>query len=108
METNCKLYDWGGSKELVAEGRVYSSDPNQIINGIPLGPDAKIIWMDNPKKEDAFLWRPIVGMTCIGEAIGKKIAWPESTVVVETVNASTCPAPMINAPTSLTVTCSYC
>lgn len=85
---------------MVAEGRVHSSDSNQIINGVPLGPEAAIVWVDNPIKEDAFLWRPIAGVTCIGEAVGKTIAWPSSKLVFENTIPST---PMSNVPTSRTV-----
>lgn len=84
----CKLIDWSGSEELVAEGRLHSSDPKQLINDLPLGPGAVAIWIDKPKLEDAFLWRPTKGLTRVGDAIGIKVAWPESKVVIETVNTA--------------------
>lgn len=102
------LFDWGGSEEIVAEGRVHSSDPDHIINGIPLGPNAVIVWVDNPKNQDAYLWRPIVGMTCIREAVGKKIAWPESKLGFEKVNNTIAHTPAINDGTSTMVIYLYC
>ena len=48
-----------------------------------------LVWIDEAKKPDAFLWRPPAGMTYVGEAIGSKIAWPETNVVIENVNATT-------------------
>lgn len=58
------------------------------MNGLPLGPDAIAIWIDNPKIEDAFLWRPTKGLTRVGEAIGTKVAWPKSKVIIETINTT--------------------
>lgn len=34
------LVDWSGNDENVAEGRLFSSDPGDSVNGIPLGPNA--------------------------------------------------------------------
>ena len=56
------------------------------MNDLPLGPAAVAAWVDNPKVEDAFLWRPTKGLTRVGEAVGIKVAWPESKVVIEMVN----------------------
>ena len=58
------------------------------MNDLPLGPDAVAVWIDNAKVEDAFLWRPTKGLTRVGEAIDIKVAWPESKVVLETVNGA--------------------
>lgn len=72
----------------MAEGRLHSSDSNEIINDLPLGPCAVIVWIDKPIKKDAFLWRPAPAMIHVEEAVGRKVAWPESQVVVEMVNVS--------------------
>ena len=74
---------------------MYSRDPQYIVNGIALGPSAVVIWVDYGINKDAYLWRPTSDMSCIGDAVGKKIAWPESKVEVsnesvkETVNCAT-------------------
>ena len=74
---------------MVAEGRLCSSDSKMIMNGIPLGPLAIVVLVDYAKKGDAFLWRPTVDMSCIEDAIGRKIAWPKSKVVAEKTSVST-------------------
>ncbi|CAH9051686.1 unnamed protein product [Cuscuta epithymum] len=43
MDTNishirCKIFNWTGKDEIVAQGHWISSDPKMIVNGIPLGP----------------------------------------------------------------------
>ena len=48
-----------------------------------------LVLIDEPKKPNAFLWRPPVGMTYVGEAVGSKVAWPEKNIVVENINATT-------------------
>lgn len=89
MDHKCKLYDWRGNEDLVAEGRLHSSNPKELVSDIPLGPSAVAVWIDKPKNQDAYLWRPTSGLTRVGEAVGMKVAWPESRVVVEQVNSVT-------------------
>ena len=88
---------------LVAEGRLCSSDSKMIVNGIPLGPLAVVVWVDYAKKRDAFLWRPTTDMSCIEEAVGRKIAWPKSKVVIEKASAVTS-----SCKPSATVASSHC
>ena len=87
MNTNsldkCKLLDWSGIEEIVAEGRKVSSDPNEEVNHIPLGPNAMKVLVDISHKPDSFLWRPTSDMTCIKHAQGKTIAWPVERVIIQ-------------------------
>lgn len=87
MNTNskkkCKLLDWSGTDETIAEGFWVSSDPKELVNQIPLGPNAMKVWVDIPIKPEVFLWRPTTKMTCIQEAQGKTIAWPAERVIME-------------------------
>ncbi|KAH7858414.1 hypothetical protein Vadar_023590 [Vaccinium darrowii] len=46
----CKLLDWMGTGEVVAEGHWSSSDPNEFVHHFPLGPNAIRVWVDVPKK----------------------------------------------------------
>lgn len=78
----------------MALGRLHSSIAEEIINDVPLGPSAMIVWIDTPQNPDAFLWRPAPGLIRIVDAVGKKVAWPESQVLVEKVDASSPIAPM--------------
>lgn len=85
-----------GSEELVAEGRICHSDPKQLVNGIPLGPSAKLVLIDNPKKVKAFLWKPTANMRYVEEAVGSKVAWPESKVVIDKANTEASFSPLTN------------
>ncbi|XP_012845778.1 PREDICTED: uncharacterized protein LOC105965760 [Erythranthe guttata] len=85
----CKLIDWRrGKDELVAEGRLHSDDPNALINDIPLGPNAMIVWVDVPKSPEACLWRPTSHMSLITHAINSTIAWPADKVIMESNSES--------------------
>ncbi|TYK17902.1 uncharacterized protein E5676_scaffold306G001840 [Cucumis melo var. makuwa] len=79
-QTKCKLLDWYGSGEIVAEGRWSSNDPTAMVHHIPIGPHAIRVWIDVAKKPNAYLWRPTSEMTCIEEALGSTVAWPSDKV----------------------------
>ncbi|KAL0551148.1 hypothetical protein IC582_010230 [Cucumis melo] len=78
----CTLLDWGGTGEVVAEGRWSSNDLNVTVHHVPLGPHAVRVWVDLPKKSDAFLWRPNSEMTYIEDAVGSTVAWPLDKVIL--------------------------
>ncbi|KAA0033053.1 uncharacterized protein E5676_scaffold121G00740 [Cucumis melo var. makuwa] len=78
----CTLLDWGGTGEVVAEGRWSSNDPKVIVHHVPLGPHAIRVWVDLPKKSDAFLWGPNSKMTYIEDVVGSTVAWPLDKVIL--------------------------
>ncbi|CAH9102603.1 unnamed protein product [Cuscuta europaea] len=78
----CNLLDISGSGKIVAEGHWSSSDPNQLVHFVPLGPNAMRVWVDMPSIPDALLWRPTSELECIKDAVGTTIAWPSKKVVV--------------------------
>ncbi|KAL0716221.1 hypothetical protein Bca4012_065543 [Brassica carinata] len=78
----CVLVDWSGSDENVAEGRVMSSEPDDFVNDIPLGPLAVKVFVETAIKSDAFLWRPATGMCIVEQALGELIAWPANKWVL--------------------------
>ncbi|KAK9926973.1 hypothetical protein M0R45_024179 [Rubus argutus] len=82
----CKLFDWSGKDKVVAVGRWESCDPNILVNGIPLGPNAFSILVDISKSHGAFLWRPTSNMTSIKDAVNSTIAWPTNKVVLEKIS----------------------
>ncbi|TYK05035.1 uncharacterized protein E5676_scaffold143G002920 [Cucumis melo var. makuwa] len=57
-QTKCKLLDWYGSREIVAEGKWSSNDPTALVHHVPIGPHAIRVWVDVAKKPNAHLWRP--------------------------------------------------
>ncbi|XP_020257056.1 uncharacterized protein LOC109833690 [Asparagus officinalis] len=79
----CKLLDWCGIDEVVAEGRWCSSDPKELVNHAHLGPNVMEVLVDIPNKPEAFLWRPTTNMFCMQQAQGKTIAWPADKVVFQ-------------------------
>ena len=79
----CKLFNWSRKEEIVGEGHWFSNDPKMLVNDIPLGPNAMIVFVEIPTSPEAFLWRPTPSMTCIKDDIGTKIAWPTNKVALE-------------------------
>ena len=53
-----------------------STEPNKLLNDIPLGPNAAVIRVEVVVKNSAFLWRPAPGMSNMGAALHEIIAWP--------------------------------
>lgn len=82
LNNKCNLLDWTGSEEIVAEGRISSSDPKVLVNNIPLGPNATKVRVEIAKEPGAFLWRPTAHMNSIEEAVNAEIAWPSDKVVL--------------------------
>ncbi|KAH7852955.1 hypothetical protein Vadar_031437 [Vaccinium darrowii] len=78
----CKLLDWMGTREVVAEGRFSSSDPNALVHHVPIRPNAMRVWVDVEMKHDrVYLWRPTSDMITIAEALGSTVAWPADKVI---------------------------
>ena len=73
------MVDWSGSDEDVGEGRILSSDPDDLVNDCRLGPKGLV---ESATKADAFLWRPATKMFTMEEAVGQIIAWPASKCVL--------------------------
>ena len=73
------MVDWSGSDEDVGEGRILSSDPDDLVNDCHLGPKGLV---ESATKADAFLWRPATKMFTMEEAVGQIIAWPASKCVL--------------------------
>jgi len=44
-------------KQVVAEGRVHSTDPDQMVHFVRLGPNAARVWLDVVLVDDADVWR---------------------------------------------------
>lgn len=78
----CVLYDWSDSDENIAEGRILSSDPDDLVNNCRLGPTDLKVLVETATKPDAFLWRPASNMFTVEEAVGQIIAWPASKCVL--------------------------
>ena len=76
-----------GEKEVIAEGRVSSTDPNVMVHFVRLGEGAVTVWVDIVKVPNAPLWRPTSEFEFIEDAIGSTIAWPSATVASESFSS---------------------
>ncbi|KAH7838554.1 hypothetical protein Vadar_028050 [Vaccinium darrowii] len=81
--SDCKLLHWTGTGEVVAEGCWSSSDPNERVHHIPLGPNAMRVWVDVAKNGATFSWRPTSDMETIEDAVGTTVAWPADKVLMD-------------------------
>ncbi|XP_010494867.1 PREDICTED: uncharacterized protein LOC104771944 [Camelina sativa] len=70
------IFDWNSEDELIAEGSLVSTDPKELVNNITLGPNSAIVKVCKVVKKDAFLWRPSVDKSLMGDVLEENIAWP--------------------------------
>lgn len=78
----CKLMDIDGKKQVVAEARWASNNPEVTCHFVPLGPDGVKVWVDVVKVKKATVWRPSEEIECMGDAIGSAIAWPKDKIIL--------------------------
>jgi len=76
------LVDWSGGDEDVGEGRILSSDPDDLVNDCLLGPTDMKVLVETASKADAFLSRLATNMFTMEEAVGQIIAWPTTKCVL--------------------------
>ena len=74
------MLNWVGASEVVANGRVLSRDPNEVVNGIRLGPNAVSVIIDVVDNPDTYLWRPTPKMAKLADAENKVVAWPSTCI----------------------------
>ncbi|XP_056862991.1 uncharacterized protein LOC130510571 [Raphanus sativus] len=82
VNKKCKLMDISGRKRVVAEGRVHSTDPNQMVHFVRLGPNAARVWVDAVMVDDADVWRKSDEIESLKDAHGSSIAWPVDKLVI--------------------------
>jgi len=75
------LLDYKNERERVAEGRVCSSNPSDIVHHMPLGPNASKVWVEISKIGDAAVWRPNSEIQTIPDAVGSIVAWPTDKIM---------------------------
>ena len=74
--------DIDGRKLVVAEGRVHSIDPDQMVHFVRLGPNAARVWVDAVMVDDADIWRKSDEIESMEDAHGSSIAWPVDKLVI--------------------------
>lgn len=75
------LLDINNSGEVVAEGKLLSSNPEDKVHFVPLGPNASSVMVVVVKVGTADLWRPNSEMEYISDAMGSTVAWPTDKLV---------------------------
>ena len=75
------IYDWNSTGVTVAEGSLCSTDQDDLVNDIPLGPGVAIVKVDVAVVEDAYQWRPVSDeMFLMSHAVKMKISWPQNKI----------------------------
>ena len=79
---SCQLLHWylDDPVEVVAEGKVASTDPKARVHHVPLGRDCWKVWVESITlgKEDVELYKMTDEARTINEALGSTVAWPRS------------------------------
>jgi len=75
--------DYIQKEEVVALGRWQTKEPKSLVNGLPLGPNAVKVFVDEVLNPTAFIWRPTVGKTNMEDFLNCYVAWPANCVVFE-------------------------
>ncbi|KAK9085398.1 hypothetical protein Sjap_025809 [Stephania japonica] len=74
----CMILDWLSPKKIVGEGEVETDDPMHLMDGIPIGGNAYLVYVE----PNAFLWRNQNNWTTLDNALGEVIPWPKEAVAV--------------------------
>ncbi|XP_010431149.1 PREDICTED: uncharacterized protein LOC104715439 [Camelina sativa] len=99
------IFDWNAEDVVVAEGRLWSMDPQEKANNICLGPNAAIVKVEKVVKHDAYLWRPTDDMVLMGDALYAFIAWPIKKILLTSIiHPTRSSSPIATSPG--TVSCS--
>lgn len=61
---------------IIAEGPLCSTDQKELVNKIPLGPNAAIVKVDKVFNKEAYLWRPSAEISIMADVLNATIAWP--------------------------------
>jgi len=76
------LLDINNSSQRVAEGKVCSSKPADVVHHVPLGQNASKVRVEVSKIGDAKVWKPNSEIQFISDAIGTIVAWPNKRLIL--------------------------
>ncbi|KAK9138216.1 hypothetical protein Sjap_008810 [Stephania japonica] len=68
------------SRQIVGEGEVETDDPMHLVDGIPIGGNAYLVYVERVFESNAFLWRNQNNWTTLDNALGEIIPWPKEAV----------------------------
>lgn len=80
--------DYVHNEEVVAVGRWQTKEPKTLVNGLPLGPNAIKVYVDEVLNPDAYIWRPTVGKTAMEDYQNCFLAWPANSVMFDSETPS--------------------
>jgi hypothetical protein len=67
-------------EEVVAEGRIATTDPSSKVHHLPLGRDCWKVWVEEVYMDQLTLYRPTDEIRTLREAVGSTVAWPKSSI----------------------------
>ncbi|XP_062000000.1 uncharacterized protein LOC133746278 isoform X3 [Rosa rugosa] len=80
----CALLNWNNYEEdeVVAEGKISSTNPSTKVHCVPLGRDCWKVWVDVvfDKYQTMEVYRATMDAKQLGEAVGSTLAWPKSSI----------------------------
>ncbi|KAM5583371.1 hypothetical protein ABKV19_003327 [Rosa sericea] len=80
----CALFNWNNYEEdeVVAKGRISSTNPSTKVHCVPLGRDCWKVWVDVvfDKYQTMEVYRATMDAKQLGEAVGSTLAWPKSSI----------------------------
>ncbi|XP_061997616.1 uncharacterized protein LOC133735430 [Rosa rugosa] len=80
----CALLNWNNYEEdeVVAEGKISSTNPSTKVHCVPLGRDCWKVWVDVvfDEYQTMEVYRATMDAKQLGEAVGSTLAWPKSSI----------------------------
>lgn len=80
LEKKCLLLDCLNSGKTVAEDRLVSTNPEDRVHFVPLGENARKVFVWVANIGDAKVWRPNAEVEFISDALGTTVAWHDDKV----------------------------
>uniref|UniRef100_A0A2N9I0V6 DUF8039 domain-containing protein n=1 Tax=Fagus sylvatica TaxID=28930 RepID=A0A2N9I0V6_FAGSY len=78
----CELLNWClfEKEEVVAKGKIATTDPYSKVHHVPLGIDCWKVWVDEVKDLNVPLYRSTSEFSSLNEAVGSTVAWPKKFI----------------------------
>lgn len=78
----CQLLNWYAfdEEEVIAEGKIASTDPRVKVHHMPLGRDCWKVWVEAISVPNVNVYRATDKVRTLDHALGSTIAWPKSCI----------------------------
>uniref|UniRef100_A0A2N9I3B2 DUF8039 domain-containing protein n=1 Tax=Fagus sylvatica TaxID=28930 RepID=A0A2N9I3B2_FAGSY len=78
----CELLNWClfEKEEVIAKGKIATTDPYSKVHHVPLGNDCWKDWVDEVKDSNVPLYRSTSEFSSLNEAVGSTVAWPKKFI----------------------------